>query len=187
MTCCASCGIAEVDDITLKPCECDVSDLVRYCSDKCQQDHRIQQRAAELRDEILFRQPESSYLGDCPICFIPLPIQKEKSIIKGCCSKVICISCNVAEFMHLPSLELTCPFCRQPVHKDEEEANMISMRRVEANDPIAMCEEGKHCYREGDYEGAFKYWTNAAELGDADAHCQLASFLYGRWTVLRRS
>ena len=93
---------------------------------------------------------------------------------------------NVAEFMHLPSLEeLTCPFCRQPVHKDEEEANMISMRRVEANDPIAMCEEGKHCYREGDYEGAFKYWTKAAELGDADAHCQLASFLYGRWTVLR--
>eukprot|EP00984_Skeletonema_dohrnii_P024693 scaffold13830_cov78-Skeletonema_dohrnii-CCMP3373.AAC.2 len=53
------------------------------------------------------------------------------------------------------------------------------MRRVEANDPIAMCEEGKHCYREGDYEGAFKYWTKAAELGDADAHCQLASFLYG--------
>ena len=160
ITCCASCDIAEVDGITLKPCDVDVCDLVlvRYCSDTCQQYHRIQHEqackklAAELRDEILFRQPESSYLGDCPICFVPLPIQKEKSIMTGCCSKVICISCNVAEFMCLPSLELTCPFCRQPVHKNEEEANMISMRRVEANDPIAMCEMGKQCYREGDNE-----------------------------------
>jgi len=25
-------------------------------------------RAAELRDEILFKQPESSHRGDCPIC-----------------------------------------------------------------------------------------------------------------------
>eukprot|EP00985_Skeletonema_marinoi_P026934 scaffold21334_cov93-Skeletonema_marinoi.AAC.1 len=55
------------------------------------------------------------------------------------------------------------------------------MRRAEANDPIAMCEMGKQCFQEGDYEGAFKYWTKATELGDADAdaHCQLALFLYG--------
>jgi len=32
--CCASCGIAEVDDIKLK--KCDDCDLVEYCSDKCQ-------------------------------------------------------------------------------------------------------------------------------------------------------
>eukprot|EP00985_Skeletonema_marinoi_P030768 scaffold33795_cov79-Skeletonema_marinoi.AAC.1 len=54
--CCASCGIAEVDDIKLK--ECDDCDLVRYCSDKCQEDHRpnheaiCKERAAELRDEL---------------------------------------------------------------------------------------------------------------------------------------
>ena len=52
--CCASCGIAEVDEIKLM--ECDACDLVRYCSDKCQQDHSQQhgtvckERAAELRD-----------------------------------------------------------------------------------------------------------------------------------------
>ena len=34
--CCPSCGIAEVDDIKLK--DCDDCDLVKYCSDKCQQD-----------------------------------------------------------------------------------------------------------------------------------------------------
>ncbi len=53
---CASCGVAEVDDVKLKPC--DGCDLVRYCSDACQEDHRSEhagkckERAAELRDEI---------------------------------------------------------------------------------------------------------------------------------------
>ena len=78
-TSCASCGIAEVDEIKLKTC--DACDLVRYCSDNCQQDHSQQheatckERAAELRDEILFRQPESTHVGDCPICCLPLPIE----------------------------------------------------------------------------------------------------------------
>jgi len=41
------------------------------------QHHQLQQqearktRAAELRDELLFKQPASSHLGDCPICVIP--------------------------------------------------------------------------------------------------------------------
>jgi len=54
---------------------CDGCKSVRYCSVKCLTDHRSQhkreckKRAAELRDEILFKQPESSHKGDCPICF----------------------------------------------------------------------------------------------------------------------
>ena len=36
--CCASCGIAEVDDIKLM--DCDACDLVPYCSDECKADHR---------------------------------------------------------------------------------------------------------------------------------------------------
>jgi len=35
----------------------------------------------ELRDEILFRQPESTHDGDCPICFLPLPVDGKKSNI----------------------------------------------------------------------------------------------------------
>ena len=52
--CCASCGMAEVDDIKLK--ECVNCDLVQYCSDKCREEHRskhevmCKERAAELRD-----------------------------------------------------------------------------------------------------------------------------------------
>jgi hypothetical protein len=70
---CASCRIAEVDDIKLK--QCPNCDLVRYCSDNClqgnlsQHDAQCKERAAELRDQILFRQPESTHLGDCSICF----------------------------------------------------------------------------------------------------------------------
>ena len=74
--CCASCGIAEVDDVKLM--RCTACYLVRYCSVICQRNHRPQHKrackrhAAELRDELLFRQPESSHIGDCPICMLPL-------------------------------------------------------------------------------------------------------------------
>ncbi len=96
---CASCGIAEVDDIKLKECDA-ACKLVRYCSIKCQRDHRPQhensckKRAAELRDELLFKQPESSLEWDCPICLLPL--QARKFIIQACYSKIICYGCVYA-------------------------------------------------------------------------------------------
>eukprot|EP00984_Skeletonema_dohrnii_P028594 scaffold18651_cov70-Skeletonema_dohrnii-CCMP3373.AAC.1 len=66
MMCCACCGIAEGDDIKLKTCTACKS--ARYCSVKCQKDHRpkhkgeCKKRAAELRDELLFKQPESTHM-----------------------------------------------------------------------------------------------------------------------------
>eukprot|EP00985_Skeletonema_marinoi_P030204 scaffold31073_cov81-Skeletonema_marinoi.AAC.1 len=100
MMCCASCGVAEVDDVKLK--DCSACDLVRYCSDECQNDHRPQhkgackKRAAELRDEILFKQPESSDLGDCPICCLPLSLDRNLSILNECCGKLVCVGCDYA-------------------------------------------------------------------------------------------
>jgi TPR repeat protein len=38
---------------------------------------------------------------------------------------------------------------------------------------------GKKQYNEGDYKGAIKYWTKAAELGDMEAHNNL-SCMYGK-------
>ena len=78
MQSCASCGTPGVDDIKLR--KCTACYLVRYCSVKCQKEHRKQhkkeckKRAAELKDELLFRQPESSCFGDCPICCLPVSI-----------------------------------------------------------------------------------------------------------------
>ena len=53
------------------------------------------------------------------------------------------------------------------------------LKRVKANDPVALSEMGKQVKwgrrgSEGDYEKAFEYWTKAAALGDMDAHYNLS-------------
>ena len=180
MLCCASCGIAENADTKLK--KCTACYLVRYCSVKCQKDHRkkhkkeCKKRAAELRDELLFKQPESSYLGDCPICTVPLPLEISKSTLYGCCSKGICDGCNYANQKREKEMRLqhSCPFCREPMPSTEEEVDEQHMKRIEANDPVAMVQQGGEQMKKGDYQSAFEYWTKAAELGHADAHYQLS-------------
>eukprot|EP00984_Skeletonema_dohrnii_P034564 scaffold33592_cov115-Skeletonema_dohrnii-CCMP3373.AAC.5 len=180
MMCCAYCGTAEVDNIKLKTCTACKS--VRYCSVKCQKDHRPQHKwackkqAAELHDEILFKQPKSSHEGDCPICCLPLSLDKTKSTMMSCCSKIICNGCAYSNDVRLcqESLEPTCPFCRHldPESEEEEEENI--MKRVELNDPVAMLQMGLRRRRSGDHGGAFQYVKKAASLGDAGAHYQLA-------------
>jgi tetratricopeptide (TPR) repeat protein len=179
---CASCGIAEIDEIKSKKCA--ACESVQYCSDECEADHRQQhegeceKRAAELRDEILFKQPESSCFGDCPICFLPLNLDQTRSQMMTCCSKIICDGCDYAHVLRNP-LERTCPFCRHPVSESQAEADLNLMKRVEKNDPVAMRQMGTTHYNEGDYSSAFEYWTKAAELDDAMAHTKLAC-LYHR-------
>jgi len=183
MMCCAACGVAEVDDTKLK--KCNGCYLVKYCGVKCQRNHRPQhkreckKRAAELRDEILFKQNESSDLGDCPICCLPLSNDDDKSILMGCCSKRICIGCDFSNQLRetKEKLQKKCLFCRHPSPNSEEEAKLNNMKRVEANDPVAIYEMGVFRYEEGDYEGAFEYLTKGAELGGAEAH-YLLSVMY---------
>mmetsp|Transcript_2462 Transcript_2462/g.3657 ORF Transcript_2462/g.3657 Transcript_2462/m.3657 type:complete len:303 (-) Transcript_2462:71-979(-) len=181
---CASCGTAEVDDIKLKTCTACKS--ARYCSVKCQKEHRPQhkrackKRAAELHDEILFKQPESSYEGDCPICCLPMSLDKTKSTMMACCSKVICDGCYHSNVVRITrgSLEPTCPFCRHPAPTSEEENEENIMKRVELNDPAAMVQMSLRRYEAGDYDSAFKFVKKSAELGDAGAHYHL-SCLFG--------
>ena len=179
--CCASCGIAELDDIKLT--ECDGCDLVRYCSDACKADHRSEheakckERVAELRDELLFKQPESSHYGDCPICCLPLTIEDGKRSIYPCCCKWICEGCSYAIDLRQKRENIqvqTCPFCRHPLPKTREEADKNMMKRIEANDIVAIREKGERRRDNGDYEGAFKYFTKVVELGDAMAHFELS-------------
>jgi len=179
-SCCASCGMAEIDDIKLK--KCTACQLVRYCGVNCQRNHRpkhkkaCKKRAAELRDEILFKQPESSHLGDCPICMIPLSLDITKSTMTSCCSKIVCKGCSHANRVRQrqESLDETCPFCRKPVPKTEKEIEGYAMKRIEANDPVAMRRQAGKYYDKGDYSSAFEYFTKAARLGDVLAHYGLA-------------
>ena len=177
---CAGCGIAGVDDIKLK--DCSACHLVKYCGVKCQREHwqkhkkECKKRVAELRDELLFKQPESSHLGDCPICCVPLSLENKKMGITACCCKVICRDCATANETREREgrLDHKCPFCRHPTPATNEEAESILMKRVAANDPVAMIKMSILCNNAGDHRGAVGYCTKAAELGDVDAHYHLA-------------
>ena len=101
---CASCGVAGGDDVNLK--KCTACHLVKYCGVECQRNHRpehkaaCKKRAVELKDELLFKQPESTHLGDCPICILPIPIPTLGGAmhhnVMSCCTNVLCYGCVYA-------------------------------------------------------------------------------------------
>ena len=175
-SCCASCGIAEIDDVKLM--ECDGCDLVRYCSSECKEDHTsdheeaCKKRAAELRDELLFKQPEGTHLGDCPICCLPLPLDRSKSGAQACCSAIICRGCSAFNQLRQAtnSLEHTCPFCRETLPRTQEEADKQHLKRLEANDPLALNKEAIVQGQKREFSRSFEYFTKAADLGFAEAH-----------------
>ncbi len=178
---CANCGKAAVDDIKLKICT--ACKLVKYCSVQCQKNHRPQhkkacrKKAAEIRDDRLFTQPDESHLGECPICYLPLPLDMGKSRMQTCCSKWICLGCEYANQLREEEegLEERCLFCREPSPETDEEVNKNLMERVKANDPVGLFQMGSVSDNKGDCEKAFQYWTKAAELGYAIAHFNLST------------
>jgi len=183
MMCCASCGIAAIDDIKLKKCD-GGCDLVKYCSDECQEKHREQhegackKRLAVLRDRDLFTQPDSCY-DDCPICCLPLPIatsNSTKSSLMPCCSKRICDGCDIANIQREreAGLDPRCAFCREPVARSKEEGDKRVMKRIKKKCPVAMCNMGKKHYYQRDYGTALEYFTKAASLGHAESHYNLS-------------
>jgi TPR repeat protein len=182
MMCFASCGKAEVDDVKLKACAW-LSVLVValtltvrkiiVCSTK----RHARKRAAEIRDDRLFRQPDESHLGECPICCLPLPLKPKKGTFRmSCCCKRMCTGCVYANKKRAWEQRLVhkCAYCREPVPKTQEEIDQNYMKRVKANDPDAISVMGDKCYHKGDSEGAVQYWSNAAELGEMDAHHNLS-------------
>mmetsp|Transcript_16694 Transcript_16694/g.27450 ORF Transcript_16694/g.27450 Transcript_16694/m.27450 type:complete len:319 (+) Transcript_16694:157-1113(+) len=181
---CASCGIAAGSDIKLR--KCTACKNVKYCSVECQKNHRpkhkkaCKKRAAELRDEILFKQPESTHEGECPICCIPHSLDVSKGTMMPCCSKTICNGCYFAMGYHTQ-----CPYCRLPVPGTVAETGGETLiqqyrkKRLEANDDIAIRQLGTQLLGKGDYIGACEQWKKAAEMGNSRAHYELA-VMYGR-------
>ncbi len=185
---CANCGMPEVDDVKLD--ECTDCDLVKYCGDNCCENHRDQHeeecknRKAKLHDRKLFTQPDETHLGECPICFLPLPLHRSKSFFRTCCSETICIGCfyaNVKANKHDQVEALRCPFCREPANDKENDKRV--KKRIKANDPAALRQMGEKCLHGGDDDGAYKYYTKAAEFDDIEAHFQLGC-IYGEGEVV---
>ena len=162
--CCADSGIVAGEGVSLKACmSCK---LVKYCNAKCQRNHwpkhkkECKQRAAEIRDEALFKDPPAK--EDCPICFIPMPVKliacmtlppatissvpirdyaeaNEELATENmeqyypCCGKTICGGCVYS--FRMSGNEETCLFCKSDRRgKTDEECVEELMKRVEAND-----------------------------------------------------
>ena len=99
-----------------------------------------------------------------------MPLAPSKSIFYSCCCKVVCRGCEIAD--RITSGGDNCPFCREPAVNGEENDKRV-MKRVKANDPVAMSQVGETYYDEGDYGAAFEYLTKAAGFEDAAAHFKL--------------
>ena len=177
---CASCGKSECDDVKLK--NCTACYLVKYCGVDCQREHRkrhkkeCKKRVAELRDELLFKQPGSTHRGDCPICLLPIPCEKGCTVIYPCCSKFICHGCDHANTNREAEARLSssCPFCRTPVPETDAEMILDHKKRAAKNDPNALHHVGCNYCSEGDYVTAIEYWEKGAQLGDIDSHNKLS-------------
>jgi len=183
---CASCGVAEDGNINIKLKKCNACHSVRYCSVECQKEHRPQhkaeckKRAADMRDEILFKQPESSHLGDCQICCLPHSIDHKKSSLSACCTKWICNGCLVANVIRerKEKLEQKCVFCRKKSNLTAKESELLFNKRIEANDPNALRQMGTIYGAQANFAKAMEFLTKAAKLGDAESHYDLG-MMYG--------
>ena len=184
---CAACGITGGGDENIKLKNCTACKLVKYCGVECQRKHRPQhkrackKRVAELREELLFKQPESTNRGDCPICLLPIPIATSRETVRSsiyhCCSKVVCDGCahaNKMREMEEGRPQATCPFCRSLLPTTKQEFDLQTMKRVEANDPNSLEHVGTIRFAAGDYATAIEYWEKAAGLGHIESHYKLA-------------
>jgi len=134
---------------------------------------RAAERAAELHDEKLFKQPPQ--LEDCPICMIRSPCLDSGTAYMSCCGKVICSGCIHAFRSRVTKKEHdVCPFCRTPPPSNGEVMIKRYEKRSDLNDPIGMRNLGS-MYARGLYglpqnmTKALELWHCAGELGDSSA------------------
>ena len=127
MAICAACGkegIKESMNI------CNKCKMVHYCNLACKKKHKskhkkkCEKHAAKLHDEALLQEPPPR--EECPICFLPLPLDPGDSKFQSCCGKVICHGCLYAMTMEavrkgkMKEEDDLCPFCREPPYSSDE-------------------------------------------------------------------
>jgi len=191
---CAKCGREGANNI------CNKCNMVKYCNAVCKKVHKKKHKkdceeyvrlatekhneelriAAELHDIELFKPPPQLF-GDCPICFVRLPLLMTGSKYMTCCGKVICSGCIHAPLYDNQGNEVDnekCAFCRTPTPSSNVEAIERVQKRMEKDDPIALYSIG--CYhRDGlygfpqDYVKALEHFHQAGELGYAKAYCDI--------------
>jgi TPR repeat protein len=185
--------------------------LVSYCNAECQRTHwskhkaACKLRAAELRDEVLFKDPPPK--EDCPICFIPMPskliccislppatiysvpiydfAKANEGLAKlvtetyyPCCGKYICGGC-VDSFHKSGNID-NCPFCKADgIRKTDLDRVEEVKKRVDVNDAGAIYMLG-NSYRNG-LIGLQQDYVKAMDLYTraADLGCSKAHYNLG--------
>jgi len=141
-------------------------------------------RSAEAArySELLLNKGHERWEGDrCPICFlfIGFPVGNHAKI-KGCCMKLVCKGCILAERQRGLS---GCPFCRTQRPSGHASAVAMIQKRVDKGDAEAIFHLG-NAYFHGelgltkDVPRAVVLWTEAAELGSVEAHFNLGDTYY---------
>jgi tetratricopeptide (TPR) repeat protein len=216
--CCAECG-AE-GGVSLKMRKACMS--VKYCDAACQRKHwathkkECKLRAAELRDEALFKDPPAK--ENCPICFLPMTrlllscvslppatimsvlihdfamaheelADKAMEVYYPCCGKSICKGC-IYSFC-VSGNEEKCPFCNAKVNATAEQHDVEIRKRVEANDAASINLLAFH-YHHGlngyqeDHGKAKELYARSADLGCSDASYALGS-IYRRGGDMKKA
>ena len=118
----------------------------------------------------------------CTICYLYIGIpMHEHSKVNVCCMKRLCNGCILAARRR--GLLDGCPFCRTPLPADDASQLAMAKKRVVKGDAEAICFLGDQHYNGSmglakDVPRAVELWTEAAELGSLDAHCNLGAVYY---------
>ena len=161
--------------------------LVKYCNRDCQIAHRplhkkiCKKRVTELHDEALFKEPPPP--EECPICFLPLPLDAWETMFKSCCGKLICCGCILAiheEELGRGKIDDICAFCRTPVPISYEE-EVKRLKKLIAGDKALGYHRLAGLYFTGsmglplDMVKANELWLKAGELGCAGGYNNLGN------------
>ena len=173
MSVCANCGKEGINLNICNKCK-----EATYCNATCKKKHRskhkkqCERRVAEIHDEALFGEPPPQY-GDCPICFLRLPIMDSGRRYYECCGKDICSGCVHADVYDNHGKIIVgkqCPFCRTPLPTSEKEGIKRIKKRMEVGDAYAFFLMGCY-YDEGEYGfpqnsvKAMQFWHKAGRGG----------------------
>ena len=184
---CANCGKAEEGDNKLKTCtSCKIA---KYCCRDCQISHwpkhktACKERAAELLDEELFKDPEER--EECPICMLPLPFKPSQIMFQLCCGKTICCGCIHAQskedFKNGKAIDDigVCPFCRE-LSPATKEIGITQLKNGMKKNYAGAFHVMGGFYMKGekgfprDLAKAREMFLKAGELGCSDAYGALA-------------
>ena len=141
-----------------------------------QSSRRCQECVASGNQLVLMKKGRTrSENDDCPICQLPLPLERKQTTFRVCCMKLVCKGCALAAWKRGMR---DCPFCRKPLPEDDCQVLAMIKKRVAAGDPVAMRHLGCQyadgdCGLEKDVARAVELYKRAAELGVKEAQCNL--------------